>query len=68
MPEQPRTYCLVLKRKNNDFNYISPVTNILPKYAIKIAASKVTTTQMIATVALFFIMEGFSMDINLTII
>ena len=44
----------------------SSARNILPKYAIRQAHPNAQMTQMIATVALFFTMDGFSMDMNLT--
>ena len=44
----------------------SSARNILPKYATRQVARSANTTHMIATVALFLIIEGFSIDINLT--
>lgn len=44
----------------------SSARNILPKYAIRQVQPSAQTTQMIATVALFFTIDGFSMDMNLT--
>ena len=44
----------------------SSARNILPKYAMRQAQPSAQMTHMIATVALFFTMEGFSMDMNLT--
>ena len=44
----------------------SSARSILPKYAIRQVAPSERTTHTIATVALFLIMDGFSMDMNLT--
>ena len=44
----------------------SPATSIRPKYAIRLTAPSEITTQMMATVALFFTIEGFSIDMKRT--
>ena len=44
----------------------SSASTILPKYAMRHVAVRDSITQIIATVALFFIIDGFSIDMNLT--
>ena len=44
----------------------SSATSIRPKYAMSVTAPSESITQMMATVALFLTIEGFSMDMKRT--
>ena len=44
----------------------SSPANILPRYATRHAAASARITHIMATIADFLIIEGFSIDINLT--